>query len=105
MGSLALLSASIALAFFGWGWFESFVGFFDFLPFVGGDAQEEVMEESMKMDDADDLVESDVQEPENNGGDIQLDPEFDDELNALEQELDGLLLEGENELNALEGEL
>lgn len=107
MGSLALLSASVALAFFGWGWFDAFVGFFDFLPFIGGDAQEDVMEESMGTNDADNLVESDVQGPEENGDgeDIQLDPEFDDELNALEQELDSLLLEGENELNALEGEL
>ena len=101
MGTFALLSASIAFAFFGWGWFSSFVGFFDFLPFIGDDAAEEVMEEK-----GSELIESDEQAPENNGsGTITVDPEFDDELNALEEELDVLLLEGENELDALEGEL
>lgn len=109
MGGLSLLAASIVLALLGFGWVNAIKeGVFDVWAFITGDKTEEVME-----DKTEDLLEDDAErgdtleqvDDSNVEGNIQVDPEFDGELNFLESELDDLLQESESELNALEGEL
>ncbi|MDX1440679.1 MAG: hypothetical protein R3284_12325 [Rubricoccaceae bacterium] len=111
MGSISLLAASLVVAALGFGWINALKeGVFDFLSFLPFfDRSEEVIEGS-DDDKMEELERDDAMKGGDGGvmkdnGEIAVDPEFDDELNALDSELDALLEESESELDSLEGEL
>lgn len=112
MGGLSLLAASLVVAALGFGWVNAIKdGVFDVWSAIKGiihvqenhdDTDIMMDDDSMMKEDGDDAMMHDDAVPEE---DIQVDPEYDRELNDLEQELDTLFNESEAELESLEGEL
>lgn len=114
MGGISLLAASVVVALLGFGWINAIKsGVFDVWAFITGQKTEEVdevMEDKdgdvmNEKDDSESMMEKDDADELDIEATIEVDPEFDEELNDLEKELDALLNESDAELDALEEEI